>query len=81
MTWFCVDEIQNIIKEYHRYRQERPERTGRSCFGVYGDDGREPENTELFQPNKECIGFNLTPEQIERLKIIREYKENKTPLF
>lgn len=80
-TFFNVGNIPDIINAYHKYKQERPERTGRSCFGVYGDDGREPENTELFQPNKECIGFNLTPEQIERLKIIREYKENKTPLF
>ena len=81
MTWFCADEIQNIIKEYHRYRQERPEQTGRSCFGVYGDDGREPNNTILFRPNPECEGFILTPDQIERLKIIREYKEGKEPLF
>ena len=80
-TWYCVDEIPNIIKEYHRYRQERPERFGRSCFGVYGDDGREPNNTILFRPNPECEGFILTPDQIERLKIIRKHKEGKEPLF
>ena len=79
--FYKIKKIPRIVKAYYKYLSIGKDKFKLSCLGVYGDDGREPENTELYKPNENMMGFMLTPEQIKRLKVLMGYRTNREPLF
>ena len=79
--FYKIKKIPRIVKAYYKYLSIGKDKFRLSCLGIYGDDGREPENTELYKPNENMEGFMLTPEQIRRLKVLRGYRTNREPLF
>lgn len=78
IIFFCIDNIKDFVNAYYEYlRVKKIRRQNSSMFAM--ED--EPSDLTLYKPNENCDGFLLTPDQIERLKTIREYKEGKKPLF
>ncbi len=79
MIFFCIDYIKDFVDSLKNFRQTKGQRNGMACFDF--DFSDPPPDAILYKPNENCEGFLLTEEQIERLKKIRAYKENKEPFF
>lgn len=79
VIFYGINYIEKFVEAIEEYRRTKGQRNGYACFDLdYSDP---PPDAILYKPNENCEGFLLTPEQIERLKIIRQYKEGIIPLF